>query len=381
MKTIHYSQCWEDPKVLTETLKIEESDEILSIASAGDNTFALLLQNPKSITAIDFNPLQLYLIELKIKALELLDYNIFVSFLGARPSKERLNIYKFLRIHLSSEAREYWDNHEKSIKQGIIHCGKFEKYFNIFRRFVVPLIHSKRKIKKLFACLNIKEQDEFYNKFWNNRRWRFVFRIFFGKFILGNLGRDPSFFQHVSMEKIGDELFNRSKHGLTNIPIKNNLFLEYIFLGNYSNLEKVHPYLSIQNFNYLKNHLSKIKLVKAGFADYVKSLPNDSIDKFNLSDIFEYMSKDEFINSWKEINRVGRNNSSVAFWTLFNQFNIPEQLKTIIHNDQKNESEIKNRDRGFFYGGFSLWEIIKPAEKKNKKNYVNTEEVETDECL
>ena len=44
---ISYSQCWEDPDVLIEGLNISEKDTVLSIASGGDNTFAMLLKNPK----------------------------------------------------------------------------------------------------------------------------------------------------------------------------------------------------------------------------------------------------------------------------------------------------------------------------------------------
>ena len=46
---------WEDHKVLEAALDIHEDDNILSLTSAGCNVLALLLKNPKSITAIDFN--------------------------------------------------------------------------------------------------------------------------------------------------------------------------------------------------------------------------------------------------------------------------------------------------------------------------------------
>ena len=69
MNIIHYSQCWEDPTTLIKALRISPEDNVISIASGGDNTLALLLENPKSITAIDSNPAQIYLCELKIKAI------------------------------------------------------------------------------------------------------------------------------------------------------------------------------------------------------------------------------------------------------------------------------------------------------------------------
>ena len=62
---IRYANCWEDPDVLLEALDVQENDKVLSIGSAGDNSFSLLSKNPKLVVAVDINPIQLNLIELK----------------------------------------------------------------------------------------------------------------------------------------------------------------------------------------------------------------------------------------------------------------------------------------------------------------------------
>lgn len=370
MKTIHYSQCWEDPKILTDALKIGPKDNVISIASAGDNTFALLLQNPKSITAIDCNPLQIFLIELKMKAIELLEYNDFVSFVGAHPCGNRLELYNQLANQLTKDTREFWDNQKENIIKGIIHCGKFESYFNIFRRFVMPFIHPKRRIKQLLSASTLEEQQKFYDSIWNNWRWRFLFRIFFGKFLLGHLGRHPSFFQYVSLDKIANELFTRSRHGLTGIPIQNNFFLEYIFWGKYSNLKNVHPYLSEPNFQFLKHNIGKLRLVKTSFYDYIRTLHPNTVNKFNLSDIFEYMSEAEFNETWKEIERISKNNSSVAFWTLFIPRSLPDEPAQNFQLGQGFDKRISNSDRGFFYGGFCHW-LINGSTNNDSEEFLN----------
>ena len=50
---LRYGQCWEDADVLTEALAVGPGDDCLSIASAGDNTLALLAGGPRSVLAID----------------------------------------------------------------------------------------------------------------------------------------------------------------------------------------------------------------------------------------------------------------------------------------------------------------------------------------
>ena len=357
MNTIHYAQCWEDPRILTGTLKISPSDNVISIASAGDNTFALLLEKPASLTAVDLNPVQIDLVELKIRAMQILEYDDFISFVGARPCADRIKLYNALREHLSERSRGFWDSQSEKISKGIIHGGKFETYFEIFRRRVLPLIHSQKCVRKLLSLSTPEGQQKFYPEVWNNRRWQLLFRIFFGKFILGYLGRDPSFFRYVDIEKIAEELLTRSRRGLTEIPIHDNFFLEYILTGGFSDLENVHPYLVLSNFEYLKVHAGEIHLVTASLWDYLKTLPSKSISKFNLSDIFEYMSPTEYEAICKELTRTGRDEASIAFWTLFIPRFIPQGLLKNIISDTQLLDEIKCQDRGFFYGGFNLWRL------------------------
>src|SRR4029079_15006538 len=51
--TIRYAQVWEDHLLLERGLRIEPKDHVVSVTSGGDNVLALLLQEPRRITAID----------------------------------------------------------------------------------------------------------------------------------------------------------------------------------------------------------------------------------------------------------------------------------------------------------------------------------------
>jgi S-adenosylmethionine-diacylglycerol 3-amino-3-carboxypropyl transferase len=355
MYKIHYAQCWEDPRTLRNALKIIPQDNVLSIASGGDNSFALLLQNPKSLTALDKNPAQIYLVELKMQAIKLFDYDDFIFFIGARPSRKRRQLYLQLRPYLSNQAQKYWDVKEDTISKGVIHCGKFEHYFALFRRLVLPLIHRPTTINRLLSFHSKQLQRTFYNNVWNNHRWQWLFRIFFGKFILGHLGRDPSFFRYVQVDHITEELFMRTQNGLTKIPIRDNFFLEYIFKGRFNNLEHAHPYLKKDNFESLKKHLGKMRLIISDLMDYLKNLPSGSISKFNLSDIFEYLSDDSYEKLLTEIVRVSSKGAKITFWTLFLPRYIPQILSDVLESKDQLSKKLFAADRTFFYGNFNVW--------------------------
>ncbi|HLF20279.1 MAG TPA: DUF3419 family protein, partial [Bacteroidota bacterium] len=161
---IRYAQCWEDPATLRQALAVNSKDNVLSIASGGDNTFALLLDNPGSIVAIDSNPSQIFLVELKMRALQVLDYEDFLGFLGVKACPTRVRLYSFVRSNLSATAREYWDANMQIMQKGIVHCGKFERYFEVFRRAVLPLIHDKREILQLLNGSSVQSQNRFYDE-------------------------------------------------------------------------------------------------------------------------------------------------------------------------------------------------------------------------
>ena len=67
--TIHYAQCWEDGDIMLEALDVRPGQVCLSIASGGDNTLAMLSRGPARVIAIDVNPAQIAILELKMETL------------------------------------------------------------------------------------------------------------------------------------------------------------------------------------------------------------------------------------------------------------------------------------------------------------------------
>ena len=89
LEKLLYAQTWEDSGVLRQALALGPEDTALSIAAAGDNTLALLLDNPKRVIAIDRNPVQLEVLRLKMAALRTLPRESTLELLGERPCVDR----------------------------------------------------------------------------------------------------------------------------------------------------------------------------------------------------------------------------------------------------------------------------------------------------
>lgn len=128
---IRYANCWEDADILLEGLNPKPNSKFLSIGSAGDNSFSLLISNPELVVAVDVNPVQLYLIELKKSCIQHFSQEQTLEFLGFKTATNRKQQFEILKSELSQDARLYWESNFHLIESGLIYQGKFEKIFPI----------------------------------------------------------------------------------------------------------------------------------------------------------------------------------------------------------------------------------------------------------
>ena len=341
---IRYANVWEDASVLISGLNPQPGDRLLSIASAGDNSFSLLTTNPELVVAVDINPVQLYLTELKKCVIQSFNYEETLSFLGFTPCENRYDMYQSLKGVLSLEAQAYFDHHLSSwLETGIIYAGKFEKYFQLFSQRILPLIHSGRTINKLLEEKTQEAQVEFFTKHWNTWRWRALFKIFFSSTVMGKLGRDPAFFEEVKIP-VASYLLNRSAEHLSDPMAQKNPFLAFILTGSFQ--QTLPHYLQRAHFDTIKSQLHKIQLME-GYAE-------DAIAKYgpfhgmNLSNIFEYMDQELFAKTTKTLVDGLKPKGSMVYWNLM----VPRQMSKI--SDQLTEEtalmdQLRKIDNGFFY--------------------------------
>src|SRR6185369_9655062 len=137
-----------------------------------------------------------------------------LELIGSRPSQRRDALYRRCRSQLSVPVRAFWDAQPDEIARGIGGAGKFERYFATFRNRVLPLVHSRRQVERLLRGGTREEREAFYNDEWDTWRWQAMFRLFFSRFVMGRMGRDPSFFRYVE-GSVAQRILTRGRHALT----------------------------------------------------------------------------------------------------------------------------------------------------------------------
>lgn len=351
---IRYAQCWEDADVLLDALDIHQGDTCLSIGSAGDNSLSLLTRNPARVIAADISRPQIACLELRVAAYRCLEHSELLELVGSRPSTRRRDLYLRCRPAVSSEAREFWDRQPDAIDQGIGGVGKFEEYFALFRRRILPLVHGSDCVRQLLRGGSLEERRAFYDNEWDTARWRVMFRVFFSRPVLGRLGRDPEFFRFVRGE-IAGTILARARYALTSLDPAENPYIHWILTGQHGNA--LPHALRPENFNVIRERLDRIEWHCLPLERLLERCPEASIARFNLSDIFEYMSASDYEILLQRLVRAGRPGGRLVYWNLFVDRRRPDALASRLHPLEDLARDLHARDKTFFYRALVIEEI------------------------
>jgi S-adenosylmethionine-diacylglycerol 3-amino-3-carboxypropyl transferase len=349
---IRYANCWEDADVLCEALQPGPGRRVLSIASAGDNCLALAAEGAE-VVAADLSAAQLACLELRRAAFRRLSYEQVLEFLGVSPSTTRLATYDRLASDLPPHVQAFWSKNHPAIANGLIHAGKLETYFRLFRRRVLPLIHSQRTVARLLEARDLDARREFWDR-WNNRRWRLLFRFFFSRRLMGWLGRDPEFFRYVE-GNVAERFMQRAHYGLTELPTHSNPFLHYIAQGNFG--PSLPRYLRPEHFQNVRAGLDRLTLHHGAIEHAARQYGQDGYDALNLSDIFEYLAPDVALRTYQDLIAHARPGARLAYWNTLVPRGRPAELAARVRPLGELAATLHRRDQVFFYGAFHVDEV------------------------
>ncbi|WYZ44274.1 hypothetical protein EsH8_VII_000710 [Colletotrichum jinshuiense] len=164
-----YAFTWEDSRVDERLLNLGSDDVVLAITSAGDNILSYAMQSPARIHAVDLNPTQNHLLELKVASYTALPYEDFWKLFGEgkHPEFRSLLITK-LSPHLSSRAFQYWLKNVHVFANtkgyGLYDTGGSRHAIRVFR-WISRVFGCRAAVKELLSTKTLNEQREV----WRNK--------------------------------------------------------------------------------------------------------------------------------------------------------------------------------------------------------------------
>ena len=188
-----FAQSWEDPACDLAALTPRPGETLLAITSGGDNVLGFLLTDPARIVAVDNNPLQAWLFELKRAAFRVLD-PVDIRVLFGVAAGDVKATYGRVRPALDTGARAFWDHKQPWLGRGLLLSGAFERYFAMLRA-LLSVSPGRARLEQLFE-LAPEEQRGFFERHWDTRVWRTLVGVACSKWMLGRK-LERSWFDHA----------------------------------------------------------------------------------------------------------------------------------------------------------------------------------------
>ncbi|WP_444943758.1 DUF3419 family protein [Microbulbifer sp. ZKSA006] len=346
---ISYSGPNEDSRSELKALNINENDSVLCITGGGDRVLSLLLGKPKKITAIDLNPCQNYLLELKIAGIQALNHEEFLSFSGILPCQERQNTYNEIKHLLSKKAELFWAENKAIIEKGFIYEGAFEKHFKLISVIIKAI--RPNKIKTLTSLNNIEDQREFVRSQWNTPAWKTFLQFLTNKYFFKFFLKDPGFYQHIPQAiSVSEYLLGRMDHSLMNHLVLDNFFMTFLLTGKYNPEQGLPLYLEKNNYPLIKGALDNttIEMVTSPLEQHLYN-SKSKIDKFSISDVSAYLNEESFVSLLDSIYLAGSENSILCMRHFITKREIPDTIRNKFSFNSALEKELNHSDISFVY--------------------------------
>jgi S-adenosylmethionine-diacylglycerol 3-amino-3-carboxypropyl transferase len=302
-RNLVYNTCWEDPRLDREALRLTGSDRVVVITSAGCNALDYLLDGPAEVTAIDINPRQNALLELKREGIRRLEYEDFFQLFGLGRHPQHAWLYQaHLRPGLSPFAREYWDRHTgwfagAGRRHSFYFRGSSGAVAWILNQYIDRVARVRPAINAILDADSISEQREIYHTVVKPRFWNRFLRWAIGRdVVLALLGVPRAQRQEVERHhprRVAGFIEEAIEAVFCDLPLKDNYFWRVYLTGAYSRTCCPH-YLTEAGFRQLQSGLiDRLQIETATLLDHVQSR-REKASRFVLLDHMDWLSSHDF---------------------------------------------------------------------------------------
>ena len=354
---ISYSSCNEDSGSEVEVLVPQVGKRLVSICASGGRVLNLLQNGAEEVWAVDVNPSQTHLFELKVAGLRALDHADFLSFMGVRASQRRLEVYDSLRPALSESARAYFDGKPFLVERGVLYQGSLERFLARYvataARFLRP-----RWVRRLFACTDLAEQRRLLPG-WHGPLWRLVAKTICRRTFFSFFSHEPGFWRFLPPElKLHERIFETIERYLDHHLARENHLLWLVFFGHYRDERVMPEYLREDGFVRIKHALQSVRLhvVNGDMAGVLGAAPPQYFDGYSLSDISAYLSHEAFGQTIEQVVRTARPRARLCSRGVFYHRPFLPEHATRLQHDHEVEQRLERDDHAMVHS-FAAAEI------------------------
>jgi S-adenosylmethionine-diacylglycerol 3-amino-3-carboxypropyl transferase len=260
-RSLLYNACWEDPAIDRVALNLGADDVVMVITSGGCNALDYALLGPKRVHAVDANPRQTALLELKLTAIRELSHEDFFALFGDGHHPQFRRLYQqHLRSALSPFAQAFWDERQhwfsgSGWRNSFYFQGLSGLVARLVRQWIVTSPSMRKAFQALLATRDLNEQQHIYDTAVEPRLWGPAMRwAISNRSTMSLLGVPTAQMKAVAgSHEDGIAGFIRSciRCVFRELPLWNNYFWTVYLRGHYTQ-DCCPEYLKPENFHALK---------------------------------------------------------------------------------------------------------------------------------
>jgi S-adenosylmethionine-diacylglycerol 3-amino-3-carboxypropyl transferase len=377
-----YNTCWEDPRLDRVALRLGPEDVVVVITSAGCNTLDYVLTGPRAVHAVDMNPRQNALLELKVAGIKNLEFEDFFEMFGRGYLPDVRSVYSSkLRGSLSEWAQDYWDRWIKFFgnpRHSFYYRGTSGSFARFIRVYTDRVIKVRPQIDALLNASSFEEQQELYHTQLRDKFWTKLIRFAMNRdTTLSMIGVPKAQRRQVETQYEGgivqfvqdcvDAVFGE-------LPISDNYFWRVYMTGHYTN-SCCPEYLKEDNFQLLKEGLIDRVHIHTDSVQGFLEKHDGEISRFVLLDHMDWLS-DRFFplleSEWQAIVSRAAPGARLIWRSggLETDFLDNVQVRAngqmcgiqeLLSYDKQLASELHVKDRVHTYGSFYIADLSPPS--------------------
>jgi S-adenosylmethionine-diacylglycerol 3-amino-3-carboxypropyl transferase len=302
-RNLVYNTCWEDPRLDREALRLGADDRVVVITSAGCNALDYLLDNPAEVTAVDVNPRQNALLELKREGIRKLAFEDFFQMFGQGRHPQFNWLYQgHLRAGLSPFAQRYWDRHAGFFsgtgrRPSFYFRGSSGFFAWTVNVYIDRIAKVRREVEAALCAESISEQRDIYHSVLKPAFWN--------KFLRWAVGRDATLAllgvpreQRLQLERnypgrVARFIEDSIEAVFCELPLKDNYFWRVYLTGEYAP-DCCPEYLKRENFERLKSGLiERLHIQTSTLLEHLQSR-TQPVSRFVLLDHMDWLCSKAF---------------------------------------------------------------------------------------
>lgn len=296
-RNLVYNTCWEDPRLDREALELSGGDRVLMITSAGCNALDYVLDGPERIDAVDVNPRQNALLELKIAGIRHLEFeDFFAMFGGGRLPRARSVYEDRLRPALSDWSRRYWDRwivFFDNPRRSFYYRGASGMFAQLVKIYIDRVLKVRDHVNALFEASSLEEQRRIYEQHLRDRFWTRPLRFAMNRDMTLSLVGVPRAQRRQVESYYAEGVFQFIRDCLDavfgQLPLTDNYFWRVYFGGSYTP-DCCPEYLKPENFQRLQEGLvDRIHIATDSVRGILEKRPTP-FSRFVLLDHMDWMA-------------------------------------------------------------------------------------------